>query len=129
MRNAIVTFAAVAIIAGGATSAGARARHHHKAHAAFDINSTSWEFTQGGEAKQESIGPDGKYVIHSGAKHLDHGTVVMKASKACFTSLMNTDGEMCWTTHPTAIGATLRTVSDKGEKLAVKRVKYTPPKM
>ena len=128
MRMTIGTIAAVALLASGAGLA--KAKHHamHKM-AAFEIKSTSWEYTDKDGPMQESVGPDGNYVTHSGAKHIDHGTAVMKGGKACFTSAMTKDGEVCWTTKPTAIGATMATVSDKGEKLDVKRVKYTPPKM
>jgi hypothetical protein len=53
----------------------------------------------------------------------------MKGSKACFTSAMNKEGEVCWTTRPVSIGHSLVTRSDKGEKLKVTRIKYTPLKM
>jgi formylmethanofuran dehydrogenase subunit A len=98
--------------------------------AAFDINSTSWEFKDPkGKAMQESVGPDGAYVVHSGAEHIDHGTALMKDGKACFTSAMDKKGEMCWTTSPVEIGQSMDTTSDKGEKLSVTRVAYTAPKM
>ena len=94
--------------------------------AAFQINETSWEFTQDGQAQTETVDANGNYVAWSGDKHLDHGTAVMKDDKACFTSAMNKEGEICWTTAPTDIGQTFETVSDKGEKLTVKRIAYTP---
>ena len=95
------------------------------------INHTSWEFTdaKSGKPMQESVDDAGKYISQSGKEHIDHGTAVMKGGKACFTSAMTKDGENCWTTKPTAIGATMATVNDKGDKLDVTRVKYTPPKM
>ena len=126
MRIAIATVVAVALIAGGAAPGLAKAKRKSDA---FQINSTSWEFTDKDGAQQESIGPDGKYVVHAGAKHIDHGTAVMKDGKACFTSAMTKGGEECWTTKPVAIGGSMDTTSDKGKKLTVKRVRYTPPKM
>ena len=94
------------------------------APAGFQLNETSWEFTEDGKASTESIDAGGNYVQWAGAEHLDHGTVVMKDGKACFTSAMNQDGEECWTTSPTEIGQSMETTSDKGEKLTVTRIAY-----
>ena len=57
---------------------------------------------------------------------MDHGTAVMKDGKACFTSAMTKEGEVCWTTPKYAlkIGHTFNTTSDKGQKLKVTRVAY-----
>jgi hypothetical protein len=92
--------------------------------AAFQLNETTWEFTQDGKAQTESIDASGNYVAWSGAEHIDHGISVMKDGKACFTSAMNQEGETCWTTQPVEIGQSMETTSDKGEKLTVKRVAY-----
>jgi hypothetical protein len=92
--------------------------------AAFQLNETSWEFTQDDKAQTESIDASGNYVAWSGAEHIDHGTAVMKDDKACFTSAMDKEGETCWTTSPLEIGQTFETTSDKGEKLTVKRIAY-----
>jgi predicted transcriptional regulator len=92
--------------------------------AGFQINETSWEFTREGKATTESIDAGGNYVAWSGSEHVDHGTAVMKDDKACFTSAMDKEGEVCWTTQPTEIGQSMETTSDKGEKLTVKRVAY-----
>jgi hypothetical protein len=97
--------------------------------AAFSINETSWEYTEKGKPMQESIDAAGKYITTSGAEHIDHGTVVMKDGKACFTSAMTKEGEMCWTDPKLDIGASGETVSDKGEKLPIKRVAYVPKTM
>jgi hypothetical protein len=99
------------------------------APAAFQLNETSWTFTEkDGKAVQESIDASGKFVATSGGEELDHGTVVMKRDKACFTSEVDKkEGEVCWTTKPVAIGESMDTVSDKGEKLTVKRVDYVAP--
>ena len=95
--------------------------------AAFQLNETTWEFTMDGKAQTESIDASGNYVAWAGDEHIDHGTSVMKDGKACFTSAMNKDGEECWSTQPVEIGQSMETVSDKGEKLTVKRVAYLAP--
>jgi len=97
--------------------------------AASPINETSWEFTEDGKPMQESIDAGGNYIITSGAEHIDHGTVVMKDGKGCFTSAMTKEGEECWTDPKLEIGASGETVSDKGEKLTIKRVDYVPKTM
>ena len=90
------------------------------------LNETSWEFTDNKTKKpmQESVDATGKYITVSGKEHIDHGTAVMKDGKGCFTSAMTKDGEMCWTDPKLAEGASGETTSDKGEKLAIKRVAY-----
>lgn len=94
--------------------------------AAFQLNETSWTFTdKDGNKVKESIDATGNYIANTTAgKHLDHGTSVMKGDKACFTSAMTKDGEVCWTTKDVAIGGSMETTSDKGEKLTVTRVAY-----
>lgn len=92
------------------------------------LNETSWEYTDAktGKPIQESVDATGKYIAVSGKEHFDHGTAVMKAGKACFTSAMTKDGENCWTDPMVAVGASGATTSDKGEKLTVKRTAYVP---
>ena len=92
------------------------------------INETSWEFIDPETKKPvlESIDASGKYIANSGTEHLDHGTVVMKDGKACFTSAMDNEGEECWTDPKLEVGQTGETVSDKGERLTLKRVAYVP---
>jgi hypothetical protein len=98
--------------------------------AAFQLNETSWTYVDHGKKVRESIDANGNYIENSvSGKHVDHGTAVMKGSKACFTSAMNKEGEICWTTRPVSIGHSFVTRSDKGEKLKVTRIKYTPLKM
>ena len=96
--------------------------------ALVSINETSWEFTdaKSGKPMQESVDAAGKYIVVSGKEHIDHGTGVMKDGKACFTSAMDKEGEVCWTDPMLAVGASGEATSDKGEKLTVKRVAYTP---
>lgn len=96
---------------------------------AASINSTTWEFTEDGKAMQESIDADGNYITTAGAEHVDHGTVVMKDGKACFTSAMTKDGESCWTDPKLEVGQSGKTTSDKGETLDIKRVDYVAKSM
>jgi hypothetical protein len=96
--------------------------------AAFQLNHTTWTFMDKGKRVRESIDEDGNYIENTaGGKHLDHGTVVMKDRKACFTSAMTNEGELCWTTprRSLAVGRSFVTRSDKGRKLKVTRVRYT----
>jgi hypothetical protein len=93
--------------------------------AAFQLNQTSWTYIDHGKKVRESIDADGNYIENAvSGKHVDHGTAVMKEDKACFTSAMTKDGEVCWTTKPVKIGHSMVTTSDKGEKLKVTRVAY-----
>jgi len=99
---------------------------------AFSLNKTSWTYVDPDQKvpARESIDAKGNYIENAvSGKHIDHGTMVMKGSKACFTSAMNSDGEMCWTTKPTKVGHAMKTVSDKGQKLTVTRVAYRPISM
>lgn len=98
--------------------------------AAMSLNETTWTFTdKDGKKVEESIDATGNYISTVGTAHEDHGTMVMKDGKGCFTSAMTKDGEMCWTVLDTAIGATTETTSDKGEKLMVTRVAYVAKTM
>ena len=92
------------------------------------LNETTWEYTdpETGKAIRESVDAAGKYISNSGTEHVDHGTVVMKDGKACFTSAMKKEGESCWTNPNLAEGQSGETTSDKGDKLTVKRVAYVP---
>ena len=94
--------------------------------AGLQINETSWEFTEDNKPMTETIDASGNYVTWSGDKHIDHGTGVVKDGKACFTSAMDKVGEVCWTAAQTEIGQSMETTSDKGEKLTVKRIAFTP---
>ncbi len=122
MRLTICLAAAVMVLA---ASGPAGAKNPTKP-ATFQLNETSWTYIDKKDGNlKESIDPEGKYITQTMAgKHMDHGTAVMKDSKACFTSAMTKDGEICWTTMPVAIGHSMKTVSDKGEKLTVHRMAY-----
>jgi hypothetical protein len=128
MRSIICITAALALCAGTTPLYAKTAKH-----TAFQLNESSWTFTdKKGVKMRESVDASGNYILNTAAgKHLDHGTTVMKDSKACFTSAMTKDGENCWTTarRALAIGHSFVTTSDKGEKLRVTRVKYSPLKM
>jgi hypothetical protein len=119
MRLTICLSAALVLCA-GSTAAGAKT-----AHAAFQLNGTTWTFIDHGKKLRESIDADGNYIVNAmNGKHIDHGTAVMKGKKVCFTSAMTKEGEMCWTTSPVSIGHSMVSVGDKGRKLKVTRVKY-----
>jgi hypothetical protein len=97
--------------------------------AAFQLNKTSWTYVDPDKKvkARESIDADGNYIENAvSGKHIDHGTAVMKDGKACFTSAMTKEGEVCWTTppHALAIGHSFLAKNDKGEKLKVTRVAY-----
>ena len=97
--------------------------------AAFPINQTSWEYVQNGKLLQLSVDVGGNYIITSGTQHVDHGTAMIKNGKFCFTSAMTKEGENCWTNPKLNVDASGETVSDKGEKLQLKRVIYVPRAM
>ena len=102
--------------------------------APFEIKHTTWTYVDPGKKVKaiESVDADGNYIENAvSGKHIDHGTSVMKDGKACFTSAMTKEGEVCWTTLPHAlkIGHSFVTTNDKGEKLKVTRVAYAQQKM
>ena len=97
--------------------------------ATMALNETTWTFTRDGKNIQESIDASGNYIATAGAEHVDHGTYVAKDGKACFTSAMTKEGEVCWASKDVEIGGTMETVSDKGEKLMVTRVAYVAATM
>jgi hypothetical protein len=133
MRKILVA-AAAAALAACSREAAAPAGNEAKAAApapattpaSVSLNETSWTFTRDGKQIQESIDAKGNYVANAGAEHVDHGTLAMVDGKACFTSAMDKKGPECWTVSDTAVGASMVTTNDKGEKLAVTRVAYVP---
>ncbi|HEX3423445.1 MAG TPA: hypothetical protein VHS33_08620 [Sphingomicrobium sp.] len=130
MRLIICATAALALFAYSG-NADAKAKAAPAAKAAFQLNETTWLYTgEKGTKVRESIDSDGNFIVQTRTgKHLDHGTAVMKGNKACFTSAMTKEGEICWSTSPVKIGHSLNTVSDKGEKLKVTRVAYVKMSM
>jgi hypothetical protein len=100
---------------------------------AFQLMSTSWTYVDSKDGKlKESIDADGNYITQTiGGKHIDHGSAVMKGKKACFTSAMTKEGEICWTTPGSElkVGHSFVATSDKGRKLRVSRVAYVKLQM
>src|SRR5438270_5624339 len=102
MRSTICLTAALALCASASPLVAKAAKA-----APFQINETSWSFVDHGKKVRETIDKDGNYIENAvNGKHVDHGTAVMKGKKACFTSAMTKEGEMCWTTprHEQKIG-------------------------
>ena len=94
------------------------------------LNETTWQYkSKDGKDLEQSVDASGNFITTSGKEHIDHGTAVLKGGKGCFTSAMTKDGEVCWTDPLIAEGASGVTVSDKGEKLPIKRVAYIPHTM
>ena len=128
MRFTICLTAALALGAAGSTPAFAKAAKP----AAFQLNETSWTYVDKKMKVRETIDADGNYIENAvSGKHIDHGTAVIKGKKACFTSAMTKEGELCWTTPRNAvrIGHSFVTTSDKGRNLKVTRIKYVQLKM
>ena len=128
MRLTICLTAAV-VICGGSMPAGAKTAAKHTA---FQLNETTWTFVDNGKKVRESIDADGNYIENAvSGKHIDHGTAVMKGHKACFTSAMTKEGEVCWTTPRNAlkVGQSFVAKSDKGRKLKVTRIAYVKLEM
>lgn len=120
----VISATAALVLCGIATQVDAKTKPSAKA-ATFQLNETTWTYVDDGTKVRESIDADGNYIENAvSGKHIDHGTAVMKGNKACFTSAMTKEGEVCWTTVPVKIGHSMHTVSDKGKKLTVKRVSY-----
>ena len=92
------------------------------------LSETTWEFVdpKSGKAMRESIDAKGNYITVAGDEHIDHGTARIKDGKACFTSAMTKEGEECWKDPALAVGQSGEAVSDKGEKLTIKRTDYVP---
>ena len=127
MRVTICLTAALAVCAASTPALAKTAKP-----AAFQLNETTWTFVDKGVKVRESIDASGNYRENSvSGKHMDHGTAVLKDRKACFTSAMTKEGEVCWTAprYALKIGQSFVAKSDKGEKLRVTRVKYVPLKM
>lgn len=124
----IICLTAAALLCAGSGQASAKAA---KA-APFQLNETSWSYVDHGKKVHETIDASGNYIENAvSGKHVDHGTAVMKDKKACFTSAMNKEGEVCWTTPRSAlkIGHSFVSRSDKGRKLKVTRIAYVKLEM
>lgn len=124
MRSLIYVSAAIALCAGSTAEAAKHAKH------SININHSTWTYTYKGTKSVESVDNEGNFITQSnGGKHLDHGTAAMKGGKVCFTSAMDPKRDGCWTAKDLKVGQSAVTTSDKGEKLRVTRIKYTPLSM
>jgi len=94
--------------------------------AAMSLNGTTWEYYVDGAKRVTSIAPDGNYITQDGdGGHVDHGSYVQKEAGDCFTSAMNDEGEICWTTAENVeIGASDEATNDRGQSGSFTRVEY-----
>lgn len=107
----------------------ATSAHTDARPAKFQLYGITWVFKEHGTMVRESVDRHGNYVARTfDGKELDHGRAVMKGNKACFTSAVDSTGEVCWTTRTLSIGSSMVSTSDKGETLKVRRVPYVPMK-
>lgn len=91
----------------------------------MSLNETTWTFVMDDKDIKESIDASGNYVANAGDEHFDHGAYIMSGAKQCFTSAMNDDGQMCWTTPANIeVGESVDITSDAGEQLTITRVAY-----
>jgi hypothetical protein len=71
-----------------------------------------------------SIDRSGHYIETTATgKVVGRGTARMKGAKDCFTPVKSKDGEHCWTSQSLKVGQSLVSISDKGERLKVTRIK------
>lgn len=93
----------------------------------MSLHDTTWTFEMDGQEITESIDASGGYIANAGDEHYDHGTYVIVDGKQCFTSAMNDEGQMCWTTPASVeVGESVDITSDSGEQLTITRVQYEP---
>ncbi|WP_373490768.1 hypothetical protein [Parasphingorhabdus sp.] len=93
----------------------------------MSLHETTWTFVQDDKEIMESIDASGNYIANAGDEHFDHGTYVLLDGKQCFTSAMNDEGQMCWTTPANIeLGESVDITSDGGEKLTITRADYKP---
>ena len=93
----------------------------------MSLHDTTWTFEMDGQEITESIDASGDYIANAGDEHYDHGTYIMIDGKQCFTSAMNDEGQMCWTTPASVeVGESVDITSDSGEQLTITRVQYEP---
>lgn len=93
----------------------------------MSLHETTWTFVMDDKEIMESIDASGNYIANAGDAHFDHGTYVLIDGKQCFTSAMNDEGQMCWTTPANiGLGESVDITSDGDEKLTITRVDYKP---
>jgi hypothetical protein len=94
---------------------------------AMSLNETTWTFTQDDKEIVESIDASGNYIANAGDEHFDHGTYALLDGKQCFTSAMNDEGQVCWTTPANIeMSESVDITSDQNEQLTVTRQEYEP---
>jgi hypothetical protein len=94
---------------------------------AMSLHETTWTFVQDDKEIMESIDASGNYIANAGDEHFDHGTYVLVDGKQCFTSAMNDEGQMCWTTPANIeVGESVDITSDGNEQLTITRADYKP---
>jgi hypothetical protein len=94
---------------------------------AMSLNETTWTFTQDDKEILESIDASGNYIANAGDEHFDHGTYALVDGKQCFTSAMNDEGQVCWTTPANIeMSESVDITSDQNEQLTVTRQEYEP---
>lgn len=100
----------------------AKSAEHHR-----QLNQTTWTYVEDGKHLRMTIDARGNYVeTTAGGQVVGRGTAIMKRAKDCFTPIKSPDGEHCWTSKPLRIGQSMVSISDKGEKLKVRRIAYRP---
>ena len=93
----------------------------------MSLHETTWTFVMDDKEIMESIDASGNYIANAGDEHFDHGTYVQVDGKQCFTSAMNDEGQMCWTTPANIeVGESVDITSDGDEKLTITRADYKP---
>ena len=119
MRTLIVLAAAASVAFASAASGAA---HRLSSHSTSQLGQKStWEYRQNG--KLVSVMFDGDdYRETSSGKVLDHGRISMRRGKLCFDSAVNKNKNGCWTRVDVPVGQSAVTVSDKGERLRLKRI-------
>lgn len=130
MKKLIAMSSAVLLAACGSPGAEEESMEVAEAEAPAEVmslNETTWTFKMDDMEILESIDANGNYIANAGDEHFDHGTYALIDGKQCFTSAMNDEGQVCWTTPATiAVGESADITSDQGEELTVTRAEYEP---
>ena len=93
-------------------------------HAKRQLSGTTWAYVEDGKKLRMAIDRSGHYTETTArGKVVGRGTARMKGAKDCFTPVKSKDGEHCWTREALKVGQSMISISDKGERLKVTRVK------
>lgn len=88
------------------------------------LSGTTWAYVEDGKRLRMAIDHRGHYTETTvNGRVVGRGTARMKGMKDCFTPVKSKDGEHCWTSEPLKVGQSMISISDKGERLRVARVK------